>query len=115
MNNVVDYFTGLPFKKVAKQDYETNDAMTEKYGVYVGNIGNANAIELHTMNDERAFLKMQLDKLNEQFEHLNQNYHKKLNQCLGFFGSDPKIKRLELFRDDLIIDKEGHVWIIYND
>lgn len=113
MENIIDFYTGKTYKEVTAQDTAKNDALVDKYGVYLGNLIPQDTKRIRDLISQLHFLNNQIEQLNNEWDTINDEKMQLQEKFLRYLSpSKPLI--IDNEKDSLIISQEGHVWVIYN-
>ncbi len=110
--NIIDIFTQRPYAELSAKDYQKNDELTVKYGVYMGCLKKSDSDKLREMRAELDFRCEQINRLTDEWERLSAEHQELLDYCLNYLNSfASKINKEE---NDIMISEDGHVWFFEN-
>lgn len=111
--NILDFFTRKSYEEITTSNFEQNDQLTEKYGVYLGCLNKIHTHNLRTLVSQMEFISEQINKLTLDCDELHSEHQKLLKYCLSTLGkANSKVNNVNLSDDTIMISEDGHVWVI---
>lgn len=112
-SNVVDFFSKQSFSEITVKDFQTNDDLTEKYGVYLRCILKKDANLIRSLMGDLEFKREQINHLTEEWERAYFEHQEFLKYYLNLLNN-PITKRINIEKDAVMIGEDGHIWVIYD-
>lgn len=113
MDNVIDFFSKRSYKNLTTKDFQKNDELTEKHGIYLGCLKHQDTKEMRNLIAEMDFKREQIDKLTVEWENQQFQYQELLQHCLGYLNL-PRSISINHEKDSVMVSEEGHSWVIYD-
>ncbi|NTZ20980.1 hypothetical protein EXW96_26700 [Paenibacillus sp. JMULE4] len=113
MSNVIELFSRKSLEQLSERN-RVDDNWVENNGKYIGVLTQSDHQAIKSMINEMALLNEQNERILRLWDQANERYQGKLAYCLSYLEVyTPKENRIDLEKDELVFDKDGHVWVIY--
>jgi len=114
-SKVFDFFTKKSIQEISSQNYSKNDELTNHYGVYLGALTKQDSHKIRNLILQLDYINEQINRLNEEWNQLDSERQELLQYCLNYLESGiPEDRRINMDKDELMISKDGHTWVLYN-
>jgi hypothetical protein len=113
MSKVIDFFSRKPLDVISKR-IRADDNWVDEHGKYIGVLTKRDCKRLREILNEMALLYEQKEKILHLWNQANERYYSKLSYCLTYLEEHtPEEKKVNLGKDEIYIDENGHVWVVY--